>query len=54
MKILEKHDKTKILFATDSPWSDAASGIQEVKKLPFEKTLIEDILYGNAKKMLNM
>lgn len=54
LKILEKHDKTKILFATDSPWSDAASGIQEVKKLPFEKTLIEDILYGNAKKLLNM
>ena len=52
LKIYEKHDKSKILFATDSPWSDAKEGIRWIKSLglSFEET--EAILSGNARRLL--
>lgn len=54
MKILNKHDKDKILFATDSPWSDARRDIQTVRNLPIEPDTIADILSKNAEKLLNL
>ena len=54
LKILKKHDPKKILFATDSPWSDAAKGIQAMKNLPVAEAVIEDILSGNAKRLLGL
>lgn len=53
-KICEKHDPKKILFATDSPWSDAAKGIEAVWALPITKQQKEDILANNAKRLLNI
>ncbi|MGN0506951.1 MAG: amidohydrolase family protein [Lachnospiraceae bacterium] len=52
LEIVEKHDKKKILFATDSPWSDAAKGIAWIKSLPLTAEEKEDILSGNAKRLL--
>ena len=52
LEIAEKHDKKKILFATDSPWSDAAKGIAWMKGLPLTTEEKEDILSGNAKRLL--
>lgn len=54
LKIWEKHDKDKILFATDSPWSDAAKAIEIVYGLPISSKEKEDILANNAKKILKM
>lgn len=54
MKIYNKHDKDKILFATDSPWSDAGKDIQALKNLELAPQIIEDILANNAKKLLNL
>lgn len=54
LKILEKHGPEKLLFATDSPWSDAVQGIAYVRSLPLEPDTIEDILSNNAKKLLNL
>lgn len=54
LKILQKHDKEKILFATDSPWSHAGRDAEALRALPLEKETIEAILWGNAKKLLKM
>lgn len=53
-KILEKHGDTKILFATDSPWSGQKQGIECLKKLPMKEETIQRILYKNAKELLNL
>ncbi len=54
MKLWEKHDKDKILFATDSPWSDARRDMDVVNTLPLTVQEKEAIFSGNAKKLLNM
>lgn len=53
MKIYEKHDKGKILFATDSPWSDAHRDIEVINSLPLSDADREAIFAGNAKRLLN-
>jgi len=53
-KIYEKHDKEKILFATDSPWSDLARGVEWVKGLAISEREKEAIFSGNAKALLGM
>jgi len=52
LKIVEKHGWEKVLFATDSPWSDAKKAVEIVRNLPMEQKAIEDILSGNAIKLL--
>ena len=54
LKTLEKHGLDKILFATDSPWSDAKSGIEYIKSLPVSEEVKEQILGGNAEKLLGI
>ncbi len=54
LKIWEKHDKGKVLFATDSPWSDAAMAIAKVQALPLSEQEKEAILSNNAKKLLSI
>lgn len=54
LKILNKHDENKILFATDSPWSGAAKDIETVRNLPIKSELEEKIFAGNAMKLLGM
>ena len=51
-KIWEKHDKDKILFATDSPWGEAGKTIAQLKAMPLSEEEVEDILENNAKKLL--
>ena len=51
-KIWEKHDKDKILFATDSPWGEAGKTIKQLKEMPLSGKEIENILANNAKKLL--
>ncbi len=53
LKMMEKHDTDKILFATDSPWSDPLRGVEAVKRLPISLFEKENILCNNAKKLLN-
>ncbi len=54
MKIWNKHDKDKILFATDSPWSDVRKSIEAVEALPISAEEKENILSGNAKKLIRL
>ena len=54
LKLCEKHGTDKILFATDSPWSDARKDMEVIKSLPLTDEAKEAIFSGNAKKLLNM
>ena len=47
LKILEKHGEDKILFATDSPWSDMAKDIEILKSFVDNQETLEKILYKN-------
>ncbi len=54
LKIWRKHNKDKILFATDSPWSDATKDIYAVNSLPLTQEEKTDIFAGNARKLLGI
>lgn len=54
MKILERHGSDKILFATDSPWSDMGEGIKAVGDLSIEWDEKNRILSENAKRLLEI
>ena len=54
LKIWEKHNKEKVLFATDSPWSDAAMAIEAVHALPVSTEEKKNLLADNAKRLLGM
>lgn len=54
LKLCKKHGTDKILFATDSPWSDACRDLDVIKSLPLTDEAKAAIFSGNAKKLLNM
>lgn len=54
LKILDKHGYEKVLFATDSPWSDAKRAVEVVKNLPIEEEAVDAILCKNARNLLQM
>lgn len=53
-KILKKHGTDRILFATDSPWSNAAVGIEYIKNLPINEEEKKQILGKNAIRLLKL
>ena len=53
LKLCEKHGTDRILFATDSPWSDACRDIEVINSLPLSDADREAIFAGNAKRLLN-
>ena len=54
LKILEKQGSDKILFATDSPWSNSKKTADRINHLPISEEQKRDILSGNAKKLLKL
>ncbi len=52
LRIVKAHGSDKILFASDSPWSDAKTEIEYIKALPLPKNELDNILYLNAKRLL--
>ena len=52
-RILEKHSEDKILFATDSPWSEATRDLNVIKSLGLSKSCEDKILSGNALNLLS-
>ena len=52
MKLLNAFGSKRILFGTDSPWSDAASEIAFIRSLPISESEKEDILGGNAVRLI--
>lgn len=54
LKILEKHGTDKILFATDSPWSNVIAGIEYIQNLPISEEEKKQILGKNAIRLLKL
>lgn len=54
MKILEKHGSDKILFGSDSPWSDMAADADILRSYNLGKETEEKILCSNAKALLGI
>ncbi|MBC8317386.1 MAG: amidohydrolase family protein [Desulfobulbaceae bacterium] len=52
-EIIEAHPDDKILFGSDSPWSDQLETIHLLKKLGLGEKKEMAILRGNAEKLLN-
>ena len=51
-QILDGHDHSKILFASDSPWSDVRGDIAGLMELVPDEKVREDIFWNNGQKLL--
>ena len=54
MKILETHGAHKLLFASDSPWSDMGADAEILRSYNLGKETEEKILCSNAKALLGI
>lgn len=54
LRIVKGHGAQKILFASDSPWSNAKDEIDTIRSLPLTEREIEMILGINAQMLLNL
>lgn len=53
-RMVKKHGANKILFGTDSPWSNQKKTLTKVKALIPDKEEQAQILYQNAQKLFNL
>ena len=53
-KLMNKHGSDKILYATDSPWSDAKKTVETLKRYIGDERAAEDILSHNAINLLKI
>lgn len=53
-KILLKHGEDKILFASDSPWSDAGFDIEKLNSFGLSTTTMKKIFCENARALLQL
>ncbi len=54
LRIIRNHGADKILFATDSPWSDPKCDVAIVQSLPLSDAEKEQIFSGNARRILGL
>lgn len=54
LTILEKHGEDKILFASDSPWSDIKQDREIIESYALGKETEDKIFYKNAQKLLEI
>ncbi|MBO5938780.1 MAG: amidohydrolase family protein [Clostridia bacterium] len=54
LRILEKHGDDRILFASDSPWSDIRGDIEIIRSYALPTSTEQKILSENAKKLLGL
>ena len=54
MRIVRAHGADKVLFASDSPWSDAGKEIANIEAMPLSAEEKEAVFAGNAKKLLGI
>jgi len=53
-KMIKEHGVEKILFGSDSPWTDQSNEIQQIKSMNLTGTEIDLILGDNAKQLLRL
>lgn len=51
-RIVQHHGADKILFATDSPWSDAKQEMETIRQSGLSEQVLEQIFYQNALQLL--
>ena len=54
LRIAEKHGTERMLFATDSPWSEPETELAFIRSLPFTEAQKQAVLGGNAAKLLGI
>ncbi|MFA5340770.1 MAG: amidohydrolase family protein [Clostridia bacterium] len=54
LRIVKAHGADRILFGSDSPWSNAVNEISAINSLPIDQNSKEMILGNNAKRILNI
>ena len=54
VRILKKHGADKILFATDSPWSDQTKTLAKIKELITDKAELSKMLSENSLKVFSV
>lgn len=54
LSILKKHGADKILFGSDSPWSNTKEELEILKTMPLSGEQLERITYKNAFDLLNL
>jgi predicted TIM-barrel fold metal-dependent hydrolase len=52
--LVRAHGADRVLFGSDGPWTDAAAEIAHLRALPLESGELEDILGGNAQRLLGL
>lgn len=52
IRILKEHDGDRILFATDTPWSDPREEIAFLEQAGLDEKRLDKIFYQNARRML--
>lgn len=54
LRIVEKHGADKILFGSDTPWSDSKSELAKLRSMPLSKEDLSLIESGNARRLLRL
>ena len=54
LRIVKAHGADRILFASDSPWSNAKNEIDAINSLPINQTSKDLILGGNSARILGL
>ncbi|MBO6015577.1 MAG: amidohydrolase family protein [Lachnospiraceae bacterium] len=54
IRIVRSHGADKILFATDSPWSDQGKYVEKIRKMPFSDEEKKRIFSENAIRLLGI
>lgn len=54
LSILSKHGSDRILFGSDSPWSNGGEELEILSAMPISNEQKENILYKNAKTLLGL
>lgn len=53
-EFIKRHGENKILFASDTPWSDIKNNVEKFKSFGLDKNTENKILNENAKKLLKL
>lgn len=54
LRMVRRFGPDRILFGTDSPWDDQGAALARLRALPLEKSELDTILGGNARKLLEL
>ena len=54
LRVIRRFGANRVLFGTDSPWSDQAETLRSIQSLPFSEEEKAAILYGNAARLLGL